>query len=920
MSKKGKKSYGLLWGVLVLVVGIAVVLTIYLYSKGIPTKSQFDENNIGEIYYSPIDSSHIVEDESGIMFADNEILVVAKENVSKSKIQKIAKKYNAEIVGYIKQTGDYQWRLQDIKSKDELSDIVKDIQSNKYINSASINSIVAIEDNSVDYDISTGNQWVADPLSETGKYFQDTKAWGVQTINAPFAWTLMNINKDIINPVKVGLLDNVFYTDHEDLSFAETFYNDSTKADNNNGKYHGTHVAGTFASKSSNKSGICGVYPYGDNNLYGVSIDGIESYKENNVNYVSENNKVFRILSIMELKIGYAELIFRNVKVINVSLGIGWKDIYSDKLIFMDVIDYKKIKELYESDLSEFEELSETLGDFLNRTLELGYDWVIISAAGNDSDTSIGNLESQYCSWNNMITAEQYPDVYNRIIVVGSIDKWYDNFTDEKSISSFSNAGNRVDVFAPGETIFSTIPGNKYGYDTGTSMASPHVAGVCANVWSIDNNLSGSDIKKIVCTSVIDDNFFYTCPNGNKKGVVDCLKAVQTAFEKRKDDNDNTNLIVNNGAVLGWIYETDKTTVIEDVNIIPYQSGKAMDNYKTTTDIYGHFEIVIPSGTYELHFNKENYKDYCLSVKVENGQINYLEESGEGFIILNREISDAEKYAQIVMDNENLWLDPLNNMYLYENESQTCWFEDVDFDGALEFIVGGCNMQTQAGIGYCIFKFKDDKMIKLYESYINRDSAFEGMSSTGNIPSRLRSPNPGFGEYSGEIIKDKNGKYRYIFPHFIGYLGTGYGIAELTLGDDTLDWSLIGGYKTDPVDYINNFGDSVSKNVLLDSLSEWFDGSSFCFANIGTIPCTYLNKKLDSEWYEAATNSDSGLNDAASAYVSGCYDGLSEDEKRAALIKSYNYYNIKEVDSESELYARIIRDMQSDKWKTVYNN
>jgi subtilisin family serine protease len=47
--------------------------------------------------------------------------------------------------------------------------------------------------------------------------------------------------------------------------------------------------------------------------------------------------------------------------------------------------------------------------------------------------------------------------------------------------SSFSNLGEGViDVAAPGSSILSTLPNNRWGLASGTSMASPHVAGVAA--------------------------------------------------------------------------------------------------------------------------------------------------------------------------------------------------------------------------------------------------------------------------------------------------------------------------------------------------------------------------------------------------------------------------------------------------------
>lgn len=68
--------------------------------------------------------------------------------------------------------------------------------------------------------------------------------------------------------------------------------------------------------------------------------------------------------------------------------------------------------------------------------------------------------------------------------------------------TSFSNYGkDRVDVFAPGEDILSTIPGNKYERDSGTSMASPVVAGLAALIMSYYPNLSAADVKRIILQS-----------------------------------------------------------------------------------------------------------------------------------------------------------------------------------------------------------------------------------------------------------------------------------------------------------------------------------------------------------------------------------------------------------------------------------
>ena len=69
-------------------------------------------------------------------------------------------------------------------------------------------------------------------------------------------------------------------------------------------------------------------------------------------------------------------------------------------------------------------------------------------------------------------------------------------------IASFSNYGKKnVDVFAPGKDIYSTVPGSKYENNSGTSMASPVVAGVAAVLKSYFPKLTYADIKRIIVQS-----------------------------------------------------------------------------------------------------------------------------------------------------------------------------------------------------------------------------------------------------------------------------------------------------------------------------------------------------------------------------------------------------------------------------------
>jgi subtilisin family serine protease len=91
-----------------------------------------------------------------------------------------------------------------------------------------------------------------------------------------------------------------------------------------------------------------------------------------------------------------------------------------------------------------------------------------------------------------------YPSSFtsSSLISVMATDK-YDNRSD------FSNYGfTSVDLGAPGSSILSCKPGGSYQYLNGTSMATPHVAGACALLWSLNPAMSNEEIKNILLQSV----------------------------------------------------------------------------------------------------------------------------------------------------------------------------------------------------------------------------------------------------------------------------------------------------------------------------------------------------------------------------------------------------------------------------------
>jgi subtilisin family serine protease len=102
---------------------------------------------------------------------------------------------------------------------------------------------------------------------------------------------------------------------------------------------------------------------------------------------------------------------------------------------------------------------------------------IFVAAAGNESS--------------NNVTTPSYPANYAGVISVGASTR-----TD--LLAGFSNFGTNVDIVAPGQSILSTLPNNSYGTLSGTSMASPHVAGAIALLWSQNPTKTASQITDAV--------------------------------------------------------------------------------------------------------------------------------------------------------------------------------------------------------------------------------------------------------------------------------------------------------------------------------------------------------------------------------------------------------------------------------------
>jgi cell wall-associated protease len=136
---------------------------------------------------------------------------------------------------------------------------------------------------------------------------------------------------------------------------------------------------------------------------------------------------------------------------------------------------------------------------------------LVVHAASNESK----NNDTDPLYPNDYLYDDQ-PEICNNFISVGSINKNYG----EKMVSSFSNYGkNNVDLFAPGEEIYTAIPDNQYSFDSGTSLAAPMVSGTAALIWLYYPKLTVQEVKQIILESGTSHDIEVIVPGTKDKKV-----------------------------------------------------------------------------------------------------------------------------------------------------------------------------------------------------------------------------------------------------------------------------------------------------------------------------------------------------------------------------------------------------------------
>jgi subtilisin family serine protease len=286
-----------------------------------------------------------------------------------------------------------------------------------------------------------------DPRYTSGELF------GLNMIGAPQAWDTTQGNRNIV----VAVIDEGIDRIHPDLQ-ANIWTNPSPGSiagitgdvngydfHDNTGNIiaepHATHVAGTVGAVGNNNVGVVGVnWQVSLMSLRFISDatgSGTSADALRAYNYVKQMRDLWNVQ-------GPAK--GANIRVVNASYGGGG--------------------------------YSQAEADAINAMGQSGV--LFVAAAGNE----VNDNDSH----------PHYPSGYSlpNVISVAAT-------TSTDGLAGFSNFGaHTVLMGAPGLGILSTLPGSSYGSLSGTSMASPHVAGAAALLCSANSNLSVNQLRALL--------------------------------------------------------------------------------------------------------------------------------------------------------------------------------------------------------------------------------------------------------------------------------------------------------------------------------------------------------------------------------------------------------------------------------------
>ena len=293
--------------------------------------------------------------------------------------------------------------------------------------------------------------------------------WNLNSVNAPEAWQAGYRGDGVV----VAVIDTGVNINHSDLDDNIWVNSDEIAGDgiDNDGNGYIDDLYGwNFVSNNANVA---------DDNGHGTHVAGSIAAEQNGFGAtgVAPDSQVMSIKVLNQQGSGFVSSIARGIRyavdngahIVNLSLGGGFSSAIAS------AISYAASKDV-----------------------------LVVAASGNEGSSTPGNPAS-------------FSSRYQNVLSVGA-------YGSNGQIARFSNGvGNSgaVQVDAPGVSVYSTAANGGYTWLSGTSMATPHVAGVAALTLSANSNLTASSLRNIIVQS--SDR---TAGGSDASGVVNASRAI----------------------------------------------------------------------------------------------------------------------------------------------------------------------------------------------------------------------------------------------------------------------------------------------------------------------------------------------------------------------------------------------------------
>ncbi|MBM3453611.1 MAG: hypothetical protein FJX80_00535 [Bacteroidetes bacterium] len=270
------------------------------------------------------------------------------------------------------------------------------------------------------------------------------KTWHLTAVGASAAWEYSTGDSRIL----IAVLDDGFDLRSPDLnSNVVKPYNVKTRNSEvtaSTDRFHGTHVASLALGRANNSFGVSGLAP--DCSFMPIQL--------------TDNQHIISSSDIID---GLLYAIKNDADIINLSLG----KFFSEEIGYLDINAQKSLAEQIGIDEAIFWDELFAYAESENTT--------IVVAAGN---------QHLWVGLDPMLRS-------NRLIKVSA-------YNQQLHPAEFSNFGDLVTVYAPGEHIYGLVPNNQEKYLDGTSMACPIVAGAIGLIKAKKKNLTNEEIKTLI--------------------------------------------------------------------------------------------------------------------------------------------------------------------------------------------------------------------------------------------------------------------------------------------------------------------------------------------------------------------------------------------------------------------------------------